>query len=110
MERKRRESQTPHIIAFLRENPNVAYSVQELEQLTGHSAKSLSTEAKKPGSQIIATPQRGMYMWTTTLQSKTNKPTTDLTQLVSAGFDKSGERLYKDPETEQIFRILIEEI
>lgn len=101
-----RKSQTPHVIAFLRDHPNQAYSVAELEQVTGHSAAGLSREAAKPGSQVIPYGTRGMYMWTTTKQS--GEPEVDPTNLIYIATLKDGTKVYQHDG--KLYRVIFEEM
>lgn len=100
----------PFVIAFLRDNPNLGYSVQEIEKETGHSASGLSREAKKPGSQIVACPQKGYYMWTTTKQNvKIEKEAPDNPEnLEYVGDTKDGSKVYRAGNT--LYRLIFEEM
>jgi hypothetical protein len=114
---QQRISRLPTIVAFLRQSPNLAYHLSEIEKETGISSSAasgaLTREHNKPTSNIVRT-SGGMYMWST----NPNKPqpkietesSVDPSALRFIGHTKSGESIYRDDETAKLYRLICEEL
>jgi hypothetical protein len=100
-----RMSRLPTLVAFLRNNPNLAYHLNEIAAETGipvsSSSGALTREHNKPGSNIVRT-SSGMYMWSTAPnkpQPETATETSpDPTKLDLIGSSKDGDNVYRDED------------
>lgn len=98
----KRIQRMPKVIAFLRDRPNLAYSITEISNelnMPVNSLGGLAREAAKPASQIVSTGTKGFYMWTTTPQSpKEPAEEMPIEKLDKVGVTKDGNNVYKDVE------------
>lgn len=99
----KRIQRMPKVIAFLRDRPNLAYSIQEIARecdIPVQSLGGLARAAQNPRSQIVATGDKGFYMWTTAPQMPAEEKAEDLPieKLDKVGVTKDGTNVYKDVE------------
>lgn len=101
-----RQSRLPTLVAFLRQSPNLAFHLNEIERETGVPVSSaggaLAREHDKPTSNIVRT-SAGMYMWSTN-PNKPQKPeaenvaSPDPSKLDMIGTTKDGATVYRDQD------------